>query len=56
MDFMTPDLRVPVAVGDITYDFHMMDVPPANHKIITISVHKNVVDWVLPSFELSSDI
>jgi hypothetical protein len=54
--FMTPDLRGPVAVGDITYDFHMMGVPPANHKIVTISEHENMVDWILPSFELSSDI
>jgi hypothetical protein len=56
MDFLTPDLRGPVMVGDIEYDIHMAGVPPPNHKIITVSCHKNIVDWEVPGFKLSSDI
>jgi hypothetical protein len=55
-DFLTPDLRGPIPVGDISFDIHFAGVMPDNYKLVTICEWKNIVTWNVPDFGISWDV
>jgi hypothetical protein len=55
-DYLFPDLRGPVPVGDLHMSFAFHDVLPLNYKLVTISEFKNVVTWEVPNFNLKTDV